>query len=628
MEMVITIGLVALVVVATSVVADRLHASAPLLLMLVGLVGSVLPFVRVPALSPELVLVGLLPPLLYATAVNTSLVDFRQNLPSIGLLSVGLVLFTVAGVGLVVRLVLDVPWAAAFALGAVVAPPDAVAASAVARRVGLPRRIVTVLEGESLVNDATALTSLRSATIALTVSLSAVSVGLDFLWAVLAAVAVGLVVARLAGLAFRHLDEAPVTTALSFIVPFAAYVPTELVHGSGVLAVVVAGLALGHRSPRDQGAEERLAQRINWSTVQFLLENAVFLLIGLQATSIVRAAADSGHDARVVVLSCVSALAAVIVLRMVWVLATRAILRGRTAFTLRESLVVGWAGMRGVVTLAAALALPATTPGRPVLVLAALVVTVGTLLLQGATLPLLARRLGLRGPDPREDAISTAVVLQKAAGAGIAAVEQLAGPEDRAVVDELRAEARRRVNGVWERLGRPSSEHGASPQRTRHDLRLAGLAAEREELLRIRDEARVDQSVVSSILNGIDLEESLAGYLNGEDLATSEVPFHAQLPDEPCEHLRSAPQVVAPSSLTGCPDCLRAGLTWVHLRMCLDCGNIGCCDSSPGRHAAAHFRATGHPVMRSFEPGESWRWCFVDEILGTEPTEETPTSLG
>ncbi len=623
MEFVIMVGLFTLTVLAVGWLAARLHISAPLLLMLVGLVGSALPFVHVPALSPEVVLLGLLPPLLYAAAVNTSLVDFRHDLPAIGLLSVGAVLFTMVGVGLVVRAIIDVPLAAAFALGAIVAPPDAVAASAVARRVGLPRRMVNVLEGESLVNDATALTSLRSALLALTASLSALSVGLDFLWAAGSAVVLGLLVARLAGLLLQQVEEPVVTTSLSFVVPFAAYAPTEMVHGSGVLAVVVAGLVLGHRSWREQSAPERLAQRTNWSTVQFLLEHAVFLLIGLQATGIVQAAGQSDYGTGTIVAVCAATLGAVIVLRLVWVLATRHLVRGKRAFSARESLVVGWAGMRGVVTLAAALGLPTSVPGRPVLVLAALVVTVGTLLVQGFTLPVLARRLGLQGPDPREDAITAATILQAAGTAGRAEVDRLAGPMDEGVVTALRDESYRRVNAVWERLGRPGTEV-EPPAMKRKRLRLAAITAEREAVLNVRDEGKVDQSVVAGILNGLDLEETLTEGLAGEELAADARALQVHPVDEPCEHLRAAPQIMVPTSVDGCPNCLAEGLHWVHLRMCLACGNVGCCDSSPGRHASAHFHATGHPVMRSFEPGESWRWCYLDEVISDEPPDEEP----
>ncbi len=459
MDLLVPITLFATTVLAVTWVAERLRLSAPLLLMLVGVLGSVLPFVSAPELTPEFVLVGLLPPLLYAAAVNTSLLDFRDNLGPIGWLSVGLVIFTMVGVGIVTWLFLGGPVAAGLALGAVVAPPDAVAATAVARTVGLPRRVVTVLEGESLVNDATALVCLRTAVLALTASVTASDVAGDFVRAVVVALVVGYAVARGAGLLYRHLPSTPMTTTLSFVVPFAAYAPTEELHGSGVLAVVVAGLVLGHRAPFEQGAEARVAQRVNWRTVQFLLEHSVFLLIGLQARRIVTDAAQSGYSSAVLVGTCAAVLGAVILLRVIWVVATRMVARAKRADAapLRESLVIAWAGMRGVVTLAAAMALPADIPGRPVLVLAALVVTIGTLLIQGLTLPVLARRLGVRAPDPREDAIQEAIVLQRATAAGLTAAREAAHPGDDAMLARLGEDAERRINGIWEQLGRPDS---------------------------------------------------------------------------------------------------------------------------------------------------------------------------
>lgn len=610
MELVVTVTLFVLVVLGTTWLAERLRWSAPLLLMLVGVLGSVLPFVRVPELEPEFVLVVLLPPLLYASAVNTSLVDFRRHLVSIGWLSVGLVLITLAAVGLVVSAVLGVPLAAALALGAVVAPPDAVAATTVARRVGLPRRVVTLLEGESLVNDATALVSLRSALLALSAALSVGGILGDFAWAVASAVGIGFVVARLGGLAFRVMPNSELTTSLTFLLPFVAYVPTEELGGSGVLAVVVTGLVLGHRSQVEQGPEDRVAGRINWRTIQFLLENAVFLLIGLQARSIWSDAAASSFGWGVIAATCAATVITVIVVRLVAVLATYAVTRRRSeAPSLSGALVIGWAGMRGVVTLAAALSLPEAVPAREVLVLTALAVTVGTLLLQGLTLPWLSRRVGLRGPDPREDAIEEAMILQRATASAFAAVEATASDDERPHLADLRERQTSALNAVWERLGRPDVD---TPATSRGRLYLRILRGQREAVLRIRDAGDADQIVLASVLAQLDVQETIAARMNRRVGAISDARLSLARPAEPCGHLAEAPACVVPVTPEGCPDCVREGLRPVHLRLCLACGNVGCCDSSPGRHAARHFDQVGHPVMRSFEPGESWRWCYVD----------------
>lgn len=615
-EIVVAVALFGLVVLVTSWASERLRLPAPLLLIAVGVIGSFLPFVHVPALQPEVVLVGLLPPLLYSAAVNTPMADFRRNLPAIGALSVGLVAFTMAGVGLVTWAILGVPAAAALALGAVVAPPDAVAATAVARRVGLPRDVVTVLEGESLVNDATALVGLRTALLGLTASVSAVSVAGDFAWAVASGVAIGFAAARLAGLGFRSLHSPAQTTVLSFLVPFAAYVPTEQLHGSGVIAVVTAGLVLGHRAQVEQDAAARLAGRVNWATIAFALENSVFLLIGLQAHTILADAAASPVGAAGTWAACAAVLGATIALRLVWVLAFFLIVGRHRGDSFRRSLITGWAGMRGVVTLGAALSLPADVPQRPVLVLIAMAVTVGTLVLQGTTLGRLARLLRLGGPDAREDAVEEALILQRANAAGIRTARRAARAGDEEALADLAADLERRTNGVWERLGRPDSDL-EPPAVTLRRLRLAALKGQRAEVLRIRDGGKAEQSVVADVLGQLDLEEALLGSITAKAREVAATPFRAPAPRPPCVHLRDAPACTPPASAE-CLECVAEGTTPVHLRECLTCGHVGCCDSSPGRHATRHFAETGHPVMRSFEPGESWRWCYVDEVI-TDP---------
>ncbi len=218
----------------------------------------------------------------------------------------------------------------------------------------------------------------------------------------------------------------------------------------GVLAVVT-GLVLGHRSQVEQGPEDRVAGRVNWRTIQFLLENAVFLLIGLQARSIWSDAAASGYGWGVITATCVATVVTVIVVRLVVVLITYSVtLRRAEAPSLAGALVIGWAGMRGVVTLAAALSLPDGVPARDVLVLTALAVTVGTLLLQGLTLPWLARKVGLRGPDPREDAIEEAMILQRATVEAFAAVEATASQDELPHLADLRErQTSTSTNAVW-----------------------------------------------------------------------------------------------------------------------------------------------------------------------------------
>lgn len=626
----VNLAMTLVAIAATVILVARLNEPtglpAPLALLGVGVIASFVPGIPAVEMSPDVVLFGLLPPLLYAAALGTSLIDVRRFLMPILSLSVGLVLFTAAGVGLLVSTLLPVSFAVAFALGAIVAPPDAVAATAVARRIGLPRRTTTILEGESLLNDATALVSLRTAIAAAGLAgahaasghaeVSFVSVAEDFGRAVIGGVGVGWLVFLLVGIVRRHLTETAADTALSFAVPFLAYVPAEKIHASGVLAVVTAGLLLAHKSPVLQSASSRLSERVNWASITFLLENAVFLLIGLQMKRIIQdvQAGDAGLTRSLLV--GLAVLMACLVLRPLWMFPLTWITSRRESSGERPTtamIAVGsWAGMRGVVTLAAALTLPAATPMRPVLVLVALIVTVGTLVIQGLTLPALARALDVRGPDPREDALIEATVVGAATGAGLRAIE--ADPEaDPRTVELIREQSTARVNRIWEQLG----GDGVTPSEHYRRTRLRMIAAERRELLGIRDKDDIDQHVLRQVLDSMDAEEAALSYGARKAARVRETPLRP--PDAvaaACDHLAATVACVVPDTPEGCPACLEEGQSWVHLRMCTECGHVGCCDSSPGRHATAHFHASGHPVMRSLEPGEAWRWCFVDDALG------------
>lgn len=617
----IAIGLVVLVASAAAVaaLARRAGISEPLALTLAGVAASYLPFVPEVHLEPEVVLLGLLPPLLYTAAIRTSLVDFRANIGAIALLSVGLVLFSTFAVAAVVWWLLPVPFAVAVALGAVVAPPDAVAATAVARRIGMPRRIVSILEAESLFNDATALVALRTAIAASAGAVSVWNAGGDFLLAAGGGAVVGIAVAYALALLRRRITDPVLDTTLSFLAPFLAYLPAEEIHASGVIAVVTCGMILGHGAPVWQSAASRTAERINWGTVQFILESAVFLIIGLQVNTIVRDAWASGLDHGTLIITAIAVLLAVILARPVWIFGYALFQRmfGRSPAPAAHSTVVSWAGMRGVVTLAAVLLLPANTPQLPVLKLLALVVVAGTLLLQGTSLSWLVRRLRLRGPSRAEDALQKANLLTQAANAGLAALDTAVGPDTpEEVVHSLRDRVTWRTNAAWERLGRPESEL-ATPTAEYRRLRLEMLRAERETVLRVRDSGGVDYEILQHVLARLDLEESMIDRFDEGD--EEERPEPLAVPGgaaEDCAHLRAAPLVCESDGPDVCAQCVAEGLTWVHLRMCLTCGNIGCCDSSPGNHAAGHYTSTEHPVMRSVEPGEAWRWCYVDELLG------------
>jgi len=631
----LVVAIVLVVILVSRVTPSAIPA--PIALLVVGAVLSFVPGVPEVRLSSELVLYGLLPPLLYAAALSTSLLDVRAHRGAILSLSVGLVLFTALGVGLVAWLLLPISFAVALALGAIVAPPDAVATTSVARRIGLPRRITTILEGESLLNDATALVTLRTALAAtglvvahgvgstgedapeVTVS----SVGIDLLIASVGGVAIGVVAFFVIGLMRKHLTEVPADTALSFVAPYLAYVPAEQVGASGVLAVVTAGLLLAHKAPILQTAPSRLSERINWSSITFVLENSVFLLIGLQIAGLLDDVAndDELSVARTLVVG-LAVLITCLVLRPVWMIPFTLFANRRAdpdvdrRDRLRGALVGSWAGMRGVVTLAAALTLPEATPLRAQLVVIALVVTVGTLMLQGSTLPALARALDVRGPDPREDALQEATVLGATTGAGLRLIESDPSA-DEPTVSAIRDQATARVNRSWERLGTLGPGDDETPSEARARVRTEMIREERAELLRIRDSGGVDHEVLTAVLGQLDAEESALIWGATRAGAVRHSPLRP--PDRiagACEHLVAAETPKAPTSAEGCPSCLAEGLTWVHLRACAECGQVGCCDSSIGKHSEAHFQETGHPVMRSIEPGEAWRWCYVDELVG------------
>jgi CPA1 family monovalent cation:H+ antiporter len=605
----------AVVVLAGSALAGRLGFPAPLLLIAVGVVGAYVPGMPEVRLEPDVVLLGLLPPLLYAAAVQTSLVDFRANLRPILLLSVGLVVFTTFGIGALVHMLLpEVGWPAAFAIGAVVAPPDAVAATAIARRIGMPRRLVTILEGESLLNDASALVALRTALAAIGGGVSLVTTGGDFLRAAVGGAAVGFLVYFVVAKVRRRITDPQLDVSLSFVVPFAAYLVAEEIHSSGVIAVVVAGLLLGHKAAIIQTAPSRIAERMNWRSIAFLLENTVFLLIGLQAKWLLNDVADSAVAGSRIVLLCGLTLLGVIVLRFLWLFpATYLLLKHRPGQrpSPRNILVLGWAGMRGVVTLAAAFVIPTHTPYREVLLLIAFTVVAGTLFAQGLTLPWLVRRLGLPAPNAADDALARATLLQQASAAGFARLDELEPDDPHGVCELIRQRIDQRNFAAWERLGTVSEVEAPSELYAR--VRGEMIDAERARVLEIRSAGHVPSDIVSEVLAMLDIEESMLDVASAEQAEVRLSVTQRSVTGETCADLEAFPPVTTVDNPT-CQACVDDGIQWVALRQCLVCGNVACCDSSPGQHAAAHFHETAHPVMQTAEPEENWRWCYVHHL--------------
>ena len=547
MEATHALGLLALPVAAIAVagLARRFGLAAPLVLVVAGLVAAAIPGMPDFELAPAFVLYVFLPPLLFAAAWESSYFNLRENLGPIALLSVGLVLFTTLVIGYVAYLVVPgLPLAAAFALGAILAPPDAVAAVSVARRLGLPRRMVTILVGESLLNDATALTVFRVALAA------AVGEGFSlldgtgrFLYAAAIGATIGLALGPPLHWLRARLDDPLVETAVPIFAPFAAYLLAEVAHASGVIAVVVSGLYLGYRSVQS-GALTRVLGGSFWKVTVFVLESVVFLLIGLQLPLILDALSRRSWGA--LTWYAVAVFLAAVVARFVWVFPTESIpalrwRRRRAGFDAapgrpaapsplpgsaprpstpwRQRVILSWAGMRGVVSLAAAFAIPFTThdgrpfPERDLLLFLTFTTVLGTLLLQGMTFPALIRRLGVGSErEQYADQVAEAAAQHAAARAALERLEELSTGEASLVADEivqrLRGHAEQRQLTAWERLGGGTGPAGEEvPSATYRRLRREMLAAERAVFVRLRDERRIDDEVLRRVLRELDLEE-------------------------------------------------------------------------------------------------------------------------
>jgi Na+/H+ antiporter len=389
-------------VAGLAVIARKLALPYPVVLVLAGLALSFIPHLPGVRLDPNLVFFFFLPPLIYPAALFTSWRDFRRNLRPILLLAIGLVLFTTITIACVAHSIApSLPWAAAFALGAIVSPPDAIAATSVIRRLSVPHRIETILEGESLVNDATALVALQFAIAALmTGTFSLGHATLRFVWVAAGGIAFGLLIGVVMRWVHRHLDDPPVQITISLLTPFLAYLPAERLHVSGVLATVAAGIFLGWHSPLIASARYRLQASAFWEMVVFLLNGFVFITIGLQLPGILHAL----HAPSLLSLISDAALVsgAVILVRIAWVVPATYLprllskkLRARDPIPpWRHVTLVAWCGMRGVVSLAAAFALPFALsdgrafPGRDYILFLTFSVILATLVFQGLTLPI------------------------------------------------------------------------------------------------------------------------------------------------------------------------------------------------------------------------------------------------
>ncbi|MEV6729159.1 MULTISPECIES: Na+/H+ antiporter [unclassified Streptomyces] len=493
---------------------------APLLLVAAGLMAAYIPGVPSYALDPHIVLPLLLPPLLYTAAVDSSYLDLRANMRPVALLSVGYVLFATVAVGYAAYLVvpgLSLP--VALVLGAVIAPPDAVAATAIARKLGLPNRITTILQGESLVNDATAITAYKVA-LAAAVGVSAGWAGgiAEFLLASVGGVGVGLVLMVPIHHMRKRLREPLLQNTLSLLIPFVAYAAAERVHASGVLAVVVVALYLGHRNWQVDFAT-RLQEEAVWKMVAFILESVVFALIGLQLPVVLKGLAEyAGWDAAWYALAV---FLAVVVARFVWVFPATFVPRLSERIRNREPdttwkapVIVGWAGMRGVVSLAIAFSVPISVPHRNLILFLTFTTVIGTLVVQGLTLPPLIRLLRLPPRDLHAETLAEAQAQSEASrSAEDRLAELLAEPENALpppLAERLRTVMERRRNAVWERLGEVNPVTGESADDVYRRLAREMIAAEREVFVTLRDHRRIDDEMLRGLLRRLDLEEAAA----------------------------------------------------------------------------------------------------------------------
>ena len=413
-------------IVVLTPLADRLRVPQPVLLTIFGLLLAPLPFAPELHLEPELILPVVLPPLLFAATQRATVREFADNAGPVLFLAVGLTLVTMGVVGVVAH-AYDVPWWPALMLGAMVSPPDPVAATAVARKLRLPHRLVTILEGEGMFNDATALVAFKVTLAAVvTGEVSPAGIGVELVVGLVAGTIVGLVLGVATNKALSVIHDAYAETTLTVLVPFLAYVGAERIGGSGVLAVLALGLFLRTYSHAATTSQGWLLGRAVWSYLDFLITSLVFAILGYELVKVIATTTVTHHA---VVLSGM-VVATLIVLRVLWIFTSTSLARRRARRRdvpwpsgWRESAVVSWAGMRGVVTVAAALALPAAVeggsrfPGRDQIVVVALSVVLVTLVLQGLTLAPLTSKLGVGRTG--DDSDEVAALRRRAAQAAL-----------------------------------------------------------------------------------------------------------------------------------------------------------------------------------------------------------------
>jgi Na+/H+ antiporter len=513
-------------VVALLIVANVIRVPYPILMVIGGLGLALIPGVPDVELDPDLVLLILLPPLLYSAAFFTPLRELRRNIRPISFLAIGLVLTTMIVVAVVAHEMLDFGWAEAFVLGAVVSPTDAVAATAIARRLRLPARMVTIIEGESLINDGTALVAYKFAVAAVvTGSFSALEAGGDFVVSVVGGIAVGMAIGAIIAWIRARLDNPPVEITIALFSAYFAYLPAEAIGVSGVLAAVTVGIYMGRLTSRLTTPTTRIQNLAVWEIVTFLLNSGLFVLVGLQLPTVVDGI-DTLNTGELIRDGALIA-ATVIITRLLWVFPLtylpRVLWEREARPDWRRTLVVAWTGMRGAVSLAAALALPLTIdaggpfPERNLIIYLTFSVILGTLLIQGLTLPLLIKMLGIDDRDEtleREENIARLAATETA----LARLEELRSEEwvldD--TVERVSGAYRYRLRRFTARVPDGEFDGGLDGDGIDYEARSEAyqrlmrelLNAQRETLIELRDRGEINDVVMRRIELELDLEDA------------------------------------------------------------------------------------------------------------------------
>jgi CPA1 family monovalent cation:H+ antiporter len=506
-------------------IANWLKVPYPIPLVIGGLAIGLVPGIPHIELNPDLVLLVFLPPLLYQSAFFYDLRSLRNDARVIALNSIGLTLATAAVVGVVAHHVIGLPWAVSFALGAIVSPTDPAAATAIMRRVGAPRRIVNVLEGESLINDAAALVTYKVAVAAaIGEGVSASHTVLQFLGDAGGGIAIGFVVGWAIAEIRKRVSDVNTELTISLFSAYGAFIPADQLGLSGVLAVVTCGLVLGFRAPEIASPESRMQGYAMWSILVFLLNATLFILIGLQLPSIVDGL--SGEPAGQVVGYAAVVCGVVIAMRFAWNIVMTTVIRtldrrpsqlARRA-TWRQRAIGSWSGMRGAVSLAAALALPLTTnagdpfPGRDLIQFITFSLILVTVVGEGLTLPWLIRKLGVieDGADEQNEELKARLVIARAALDRVDELEEEEWTRDE-TIERVRALYRFRKRRFAAQAGKLDGvdsdgieERSLAYQRLMHEI----YAAQRSELVRLRNERRISAEVMRRVERELDLEES------------------------------------------------------------------------------------------------------------------------